>query len=333
MSLALGSSGLMAAAWSAMMRLRFASYALNRDGSPLGIDGYFGYDEEGVQAQWQHNTGQEPTGQVSDSDLHQLGLLPTLISTHGSGQPDPFGIGYPADVARRLLHLYWWQPTGNYPATSVPMRDSANAGEREIMRFLSDPVIVPGPVVFTDYSQGSICGGRARNAIRAGRVRPGVTLLGGVTFGNPMRPAGAYAGNQDPGGSGLDPVLETASEPGMLHLADPGDIYTAWEDDGSKEMGRAVFNGVFLRFTGTDSILEQMGELLVNPWWEVMWAGRAILRGGMFLIKGTGPHVKYHVNQCPGTGQTYYEHGVTHLERLATTRLESIVARGKALAA
>ena len=333
MSLQLGSSGLMAAAWSAMMRLRFPSYALGVDGQPLKIDGYFGYDEEGVAAQWQHNTGQEPTGKVTDRDLHQLGLLPTLISTHGSGQPDPFGIGYPADIARRLLHLYWWQPTGNYPATAVPMNRSADQGEAEIMRFLASPAIVPGPAVFVDYSQGSVCGGRARNAIRAGQVRQGVTILGGVTFGNPMRPAGAYAGNVDPGGSGLDPVLESASEPGMLHLADPGDIYTSWEDDGSKEMARAVFNGVFMRFTGRDSIIEQIGELLSAPFWETIWAGRAIVRGGMFLVKGTGPHVRYHTDQCPGTGQTYYEHGVSHLERLATTRLESIVSRGKALAA
>jgi hypothetical protein len=329
-SLALGSSGLMPAAWAAMMRLRFPGYALGRDGKPLGVDGYFGYDEEGVQAQYQSRTGQDPTGRVSDHDLHQLGLLPTLISTHGSGQPDPFGIGYPADVARRLLHLYWWQPTGNYPATSVPMNKSADQGTAEIMRFLADPFIVPSAAAFVDYSQGSICGGRARNAIRAGKVRPEVKLLGGVTFGNPMRPAGAYAGNVDPGGSGLDPTLETASEPGMLHLADPGDIYTSWEDDGSKEMARAVFNGVFMRFTGRDSILEQLGELLSGNPFEILWAGRAILRGGMFVIKGTGPHVQYHRNQCPGTGQTYYEHGITHLERLATTRLESIVARGKA---
>lgn len=338
MGLALGSSGLMPAAWAAMMRIRFGGYALGRDGKPLGIDGYFGYDEEAVQVEYQRRTGQEPTGAVTDRDLHRLGLLVTLISTHGSGQPDPFGIGYPADIARRLLHLYWWQPTGNYPATSVPMNKSAEQGYREILRFLGDPNIVPQDAAFVDYSQGSICGGRARNDIRAGKIirpanTPPVRLVGGVTLGNPMRPAGAFAGNVDPGGSGLDPVHETASEPGMCHLAAPGDIYTDWTDDGSKEMARAIFNMVFSRFTGRDSILEQLGELASLSPWEAINAGRAILRGGMFVVKGTGPHVRYHIEQCPGTGQTYYEHGVTHLERLATTRLEGIVSRGRALAA
>ncbi|QHB37353.1 lysin B [Mycobacterium phage BirdsNest] len=330
----LGSSGLMTAAWTAVMRRRFASYALGRDGKPIKIDGYFGYDEQAVQEEYQRRTGQTNAkpGQVSDQDLHRLGLLPTLITTHGSGQPDPFGIGYPADIARRLLHLYWWQPTGNYPATSVPMNKSADQGTAEIMRFLGDPNIVPGPTAWVDYSQGSICGGRARNAIRAGKVRPGVTILGGATFGNPMRRAGDYAGTVDPGGSGLDPVLESSNEPGLIHMAHPKDIYTAWPDDDSKEMARAIFNGVFMRFTGRDSILEQMGELLSGNPFELFAAGRAILRGGAFVAKGTGPHVQYHINECPGTGQTYYEHAVTHLERLATARLERIVAEAKAAA-
>lgn len=323
----LGSSGLMPAAWVAVMRLRFSSYALGRDGQPLKADGYFGYDEQAVQQEYQRKTHQEPTGQVTDQDLHRLGLLPTLITTHGTGQPDPFGIGYPADIARRLLHLYWWQPVGNYPATAVPMNGSADAGEREIMRLLADAGIVPGPAAFVDYSQGSICGGRARNAIRAGKVRKEVQLIGGVTLGNPMRPQGAYAGTKDPGGCGIDPVLETASEAGMCHLAAPGDLYTTNPGGDSGEWERAIFNAVFSRFTGRDSLLEQVGEWIKRPTWETIAAGRAILRGGMFVARGTGPHVQYHSQLCPGTGTTYYEHGINHLEQLATNRLKGIIAR------
>jgi hypothetical protein len=322
----LGSSGLMTGAWTATMLRRFSGYALGRDGERLRNDRYFGYDEQEVQQEYQRRTGQPPTGRVSDDDLHRLGLLPTLISTHGSGQPDPFGIGYPADIARRLTHLYMWKPVGNYPASSVPMNTSADAGTREIARFIADPAIVPGPVAFVDYSQGSICGGRIRNRIRAGETRTGVTLLGGVTIGNPMRPRGAYAGTVDPGGEGIDPVLETASEPGMCHLAAKGDLYTTNPGGDSGEWERSIFNAVFMRFTGRDSLLEQIGEWLAQPTWETVAAGRAILRGGMFLVKGTGPHVRYHLDQCPGTGRTYYEQGITHQEHLATTRLEKIAA-------
>lgn len=331
MSLNLGSSGLMTAAWTATMISRYRGYALGLNGQPIKVDGYFGYDEQALQQEWQRRTGQAPTGEVTDRDLHRLGLLPTLITTHGSGQPDPFGIGYPADIARRLLHLYWWQPTGNYPASFVPMRDSANAGEREIDRFLADPGIVPGPVAMVDYSQGSICGGRVRNKIRAGTTRKGVELIGGVTYGNPMRPQDDYAGNVNPGGSGIDGVLE-ARHPGVIHCAAKGDIYTTNPGGDAGEWERAIFNAVFLRFTGRDSILEQVGEWIARPQWETVAAGRGILRGGMFVFKGTGPHVKYHVDQCPGTGLTYYEYGIRHLEQLATARLQRIVEQVKVAA-
>ena len=332
MSLALGSSGIMTSAWTALMRRRFRSYALGRDGNPIKIDGYFGYDEEAVQVEYQRRTGQEPTGQVSDDDLHRLGLTPTLISTHGTGQPDPFGIGYPADIARRMVErgLYRWQPTGNYPATAVPMNRSADDGEREINRFIDTPSIVPGPVAFVDYSQGSICAGRVRNRIRRGDAPKHITLLGGVTIGNPMRPKDDYAGTVNPGGMGIDPVLETTT-PGLIHLAAPGDLYTTNPGGDTGEMERAIFNAVFSRFTGRDSILEQIAELIERPFWEGIAMGRAILRGGMFLVRGTGPHVRYHIDQCPGTGQTYYEHAVSHLERLAVDRLEAMVALERAV--
>ena len=48
MSLSLGSSGLLTAAWQATMLRRFESYALGLDGKPLKRDRYFGYDEEAI---------------------------------------------------------------------------------------------------------------------------------------------------------------------------------------------------------------------------------------------------------------------------------------------
>lgn len=324
MSLKLGSSGLMVGAWTATMLTRFSGYAKGVNGQRLKNDWYFGYDEEKVQKEYQFRTGQIQTGVVSDQDLHRLGLLPSLITTHGSGQADPFGIGYPADMARRMLDLYTWKPVGNYPATAVPMNKSADAGEREITRFLNDVNIVPGPVAFIDYSQGSICGGRVRNRMRRGELRG--QLIGAVTFGNPMRPVDSYAGNVNPGHGGIDPVLETATEPSVLHMAAKGDIYTTCPNNGVGEMMRSVFNLVFSRFLGKDSIVEQMFELFTNPVFELANAAIAAWNGGLFLVKGTGPHVRYHIDQCPGTGMTYYEYGIKHLRDLATARLHRIAA-------
>lgn len=321
----LGSNGLMVSAWTQVMLRRFRSYALGVDGQPLRNDGYFGYDEQKVQREYQARTGQAQTGEVSDRDLHQLGLLPTLISVHGTGQADPFGIGYPADIARRMLDLYWWQPCGNYPAQAVPMNGSADAGEREVARFMSDRAITPGPVAFVDYSQGSICAGRVRNRMRNGDLKHRYTdLMGAASFGNPMRPGSSYAGVVNPGGEGIDPTLETATEPGVINLAAKGDLYTTCPDNGVGEMERAVFNLVFSRFLGKDSIIEQLWELFTNPVIELANAAVAAWNGGLFFARGTGPHVSYHLNECPGTGMTYYEYAVKHLRDLATARLQRI---------
>lgn len=302
------------------MLQRYKSYALGLDGEPLRRDRYFGYDEEALQREYEFRTGQPQDGVVSIDDLRRLGLLPTLFSIHGTGQADPFGIGYPADIARRLLDLYYWQPVGNWPAQAVPMDGSVNAGVRELTTLVHR---APGPVAFVDFSQGSIIGGRVRNQIRKGEF-PGKVIVAAASFGNPMRPKGSYAGNVDPGGSGIDPSHETAAERFCINLAAKGDIYTTCPDGHAGEYHRAIFNAVFRRWTGKDSVPEQLLELITNPGVEIPAAGKAIWNGGLFFLRGTGPHVQYHTRQCPGTGLTYYEYAIKHLRDMATARLERI---------
>lgn len=327
MSLQLGSSGLMVGAWTATMLTRFKGYAVGVEGKRLKNDWYFGYDEEKVQREYQLRTGQRATGVVSDKDLHNLGLLPTLFSVHGTGQADPFGIGYPADIARRVLDLYWWQPVGNYPASAVPMNGSVDRGVSEKVNLLNDRKRCPGPFADVDYSQGSIVNGRVRNRVRSGDlVRRNVDFLGAASFGNPMRPAGSYAGNVDPGGEGIDPVREPIDDR-CVNLAAKGDIYTTCPNNGVGEMMRSVFNLVFSRFFGKDSIVEQLFEMFTNPTRELANAAIAAWNGGLFVARGTSPHVlDYHTKECPGTGLTYYEYAVKHLRDLATTRLERIAS-------
>ncbi|WP_424387523.1 hypothetical protein [Mycolicibacter algericus] len=311
------------------MRRRFRSYALAADGGPLKVDSYYGYDDAEVQREFQRRTNQPANGIVSDGDLHYLGLLPTLFSIHGTGQADPFGIGYPADIGRRCLDLYWWQPVGNWPAIPFPMDESVGQGEAELVRLITDPVITPGPVAFVDYSQGSIIGGRIRNRMRNGdlsHLYP--NLMGNASFGNPMRPTGSYAGVVDPTGHGIDPQLEIAVESGTCNLAAHGDLYTTCPDGDVGEFERAVFNAVFRRFFGLDTLTEQFWELLNDPAREIPAMVQAIINAGMFFLQGTAPHTRYHVDECPGTGLTYYEYAIKHLRDLATTRLERIIAEG-----
>lgn len=320
----------MVSAWQRTMRARFAAYAIGADGQPLKADAYFGNDDARVQAEYQRRTNRTPDGIVSDNDLHKLGVMPTILSVHGTGQPDPFGVGYPADIARRCLDLFWWQPVGNWPAKAIPMNESADAGERELVRLISDRTIVPGPFAIVDYSQGSIIGGRVRDRLRNGDLKARYKdFIGSASFGNPKRPRGHYAGNVDPGGEGLDPDPEDyASEPFCLNLAAPGDIYTTCPGGPVGEMMRAIFNAVFSKFIGKDTLAEQLWELAKNPWSEVGAMWRAIWIGGMFIAQNppTAPHVTYHERECPGTGQTYYEHAVTHMRGIGARHLANLHA-------
>ena len=131
----------------------------------------------------------------------------------------------------------------------------------------------------------------------------------------------------DPGGHGIDPTLEYRVEPGILNLAARGDLYTTCPDGQVGESERAIFNAVFEKFTGRDSLTEELLELISHPVREVAAITQAIFNGGMFVGRGTGPHVRYHLDECKGTGQTYYEYAITHLRRLAEDRLRAIIAR------
>jgi hypothetical protein len=327
MSVQLGSSGLVTSAWQKVMLLNYRSYALAADGGPLKVDGYFGNDDAAVAKQWQTRTGRAPTGRLSDQDLHQLGVLPTLFSIHGTGQADPFGVGYPADIARRVLDLYYWQPVGNWPATAVPMNHSCDQGEAELVHLVTDPFICPNDYAMVDYSQGSIIGGRVRNRVRRGDLKPRGRLLGNASFGNPKRPENSYAGNRNPGGMGLDPSLETAVEPGTCNLAALGDLYTTRPRGQVGESEMSIFNAIFQRWTGPDTLTEEFWELITKPAREIPAIAQAMWNGGLFAVRGTGPHVRYHIDECPGTGQTYYEYAITHLRNLATARLQALIAR------
>jgi hypothetical protein len=92
MTLQLGSHGPLVSAWTQVMLKRFRSYALGVDGQPLRDDGYYGFDEQKVQREYERRTNQAQDGVVSDHDLEQLGLQapdtkPLLITVNGAGVP------------------------------------------------------------------------------------------------------------------------------------------------------------------------------------------------------------------------------------------------------
>jgi hypothetical protein len=145
---------------------------------------------------------------------------PVLITVNGTGEADPFGAGFDADVGRAFAVNPWagianniagypppplppvfWQPTG-YPAAVFPMNPSVKAGRAEVVR-LVNLVHTPGyPLFLSGYSQGAIVTGMtflmdflAPNGALHNRLSD-LANGGVVNFGDPLRAPGIANGNQ-----------------------------------------------------------------------------------------------------------------------------------------
>lgn len=140
---------------------------------------------------------------------------PVLITVNGTGEPDPFGAGFDADVGRAFAVNPWediackldgvvttappifWQPIG-YPAAVTPMGPSVQAGRAEVNRQISLRPLGT-PLFLSGYSQGAlvtdfvwrddILNPLGMHHNRLNDVR------GIVNFGDPMRCPGKANGN------------------------------------------------------------------------------------------------------------------------------------------
>lgn len=313
--LKLGSHNPLVRVWTDVMINRFSGYALGRDGKRLVNDSYFGYDEEKVQREYQWRTEQVPTGQVSEDDLIRLGIVPVVFTVHGTGMADPFGPGYPADVARACLDLIHWQPIGNYPAKPFPMWGSILQGAGELRYQIRQAVNRWGAgirIVLIGYSQGAVvtalvhevdimAPGGALSDLR-GRV------MLGITWGPPMREKGVANGNKFAGwhisdGRGilrgrmkgtpdywLDFVHCMGSPEGQ-------DIYGDVPDDKTGENMTAICDFVMSEkwYSGPVAIAQRLFSTVNNPFSEGDDLVKSVLQAGMFFGKGLAPHNVYDI--------------------------------------
>lgn len=70
--LKLGSNGQDVTAFDKAAAKRYKSYALERDGSPLKADGYFGYGEQDFAKSWQTRMGRPVTGQITQDEFNYI---------------------------------------------------------------------------------------------------------------------------------------------------------------------------------------------------------------------------------------------------------------------
>lgn len=250
----------------------------------------------------------------------------TLITVNGTGVPDPFGPGYPADLARALIGydegLYEWQPVG-YPAAVYPMRPSLMAGREEIVR-----QIMRRPrgtkLVLCGYSQGAL----AVNATWTddllnpkGRVHDRLHDVAAIiTYGDPQRCPGiargnTYAGQPVPkklnrhvtgGIAGPGCLTEKQTPEFFLSFANDGDLYAAapvgsdpWKKETQVGHNQTLIYEAVLDFDGEDilGLAQEIAEIVLMPMANVIPLVQAIWNGLNFFGQGlNAPHWRYSID-------------------------------------
>lgn len=227
---------------------------------------------------------------------------PMLFTVCGTGVP--WWIGPDADVARAVEGRWKWQPVG-YPAQPFPMNPSVQAGRLELIRLfeLHRNRIEKYGAGLIGFSQGAvvICETWLDDiAAENGRLRwAKSSMLKAATFGNPMRQAGKVwpdngAAPASPTSRGIADRLMVNTPTWWKDFAHKGDIYTEVEGDAG-EFKTAIYKVIMGAriMQGPDSILAQVLELTQAPATEAIAAMQAILKAGMFFVRGTGPHLNY----------------------------------------
>ena len=243
MTLTLGSHGPLVTEWQREMVRRYRSYALANDGGPLRADGYYGYDDQAVQREYERRTRQTQDGIVSDTDLHALGLTttppppkPRHLGIVFRGTGGIIGQDYVSRVCQGAADLIeernpdWPASMGGLPpgAPGTPSMNKAvqigiAAGAREIQSGRS--------FVLGGYSAGAIVAAKLRAMLEPGQplaeYRPNYVC--GFTIGNPARAFGhTYYLGAIPNGRGISDFNMPTSTLGWdwCDLAHPDDMYT-----------------------------------------------------------------------------------------------------------
>ncbi|ASR85232.1 DNA helicase [Mycobacterium phage SirPhilip] len=242
---------------------------------------------------------------------------PVLLTAQGTGAD--MWTGYPADLARRMEDLYYFQPIGKYPAQVFPMGPSVKIGVDEgvdlVLQHEAKPAVeVPDGYALCGYSQGGWLVSDLLDEFRTGRLKHlSHKVMAGATFGNPRRELDTA------GGRGIADKLLVGTPDFWVDEFDPADIYANVPNNDVGEDMTAIFKIVRLNsLLDLLGIVEKVTEILQSPLQEFPAAVQAIVKGLLFFGRkpATAPHVEYHIRQR-SPGVTYYEHAVAHMRRMA----------------
>ncbi|QFP94818.1 lysin B [Mycobacterium phage Marshawn] len=242
---------------------------------------------------------------------------PVLLTAQGTGVD--MWTGYPADVARRMEDLYYFQPIGRYPAKTFPMGGSVKIGVDEgvslILQHEAKPAReVPDGYGLLGYSQGGWLVSDLLDEFRTGRLKHlNGKLMAGCTFGNPRRQL------DDRGGRGISDNPLKGTPDFWVDEFDEGDIYANVPNNDVGEDMTAIFRLIRLSgITDVFAIVTQVMEILQSPLKEFPAAVQAIVKAMVFFGRKpiTAAHTEYHIRER-SPGVTYYEHAVAHMRAMA----------------
>lgn len=309
MTLQLGSHGPLVSRWTDVMLRRFRSYALGVDGLPLRNDGYYGYDEQKVQREYEKRTGQPQDGIVSDHDLGALGLAQPVIFTV-EGHASNMWFGPCASIGSTLQQqgVAYWQPVG-YDVNALPFNNQSGVQELNTLlggtRLPDGTPFPPGtPWGIVGFSQGAmIVSDFMAQSILTGPLQWRLKdFKRGLCFGNPRREVNKnvpWALNPTKPGTegimgkgGLFVTTGTPIQDRWAEHANHGDMFAENGEDreglNKTAIARIITENSWVG--GPSAILARVLKLLGNVPGESLPAIMAAVSAIMFLAANPNPH-------------------------------------------
>jgi hypothetical protein len=291
------------------MLRRFRSYALGVDGLALRNDGYFGFDEQKVQKEYERRTSQPADGVVSERDLGALGLAQPVIFTV-EGHMSNMWFGPCASVASTLQSqgVAYWQPVG-YNQNALPFDNKS--GVRSLTDLLGSTALPDGtpfppgtPWGIVGFSQGAmVVSDFMAQHILSGDLNWRLKdFKRGLCFGNPRRETNKECSwAQNPvkagtegimGAGGLFVTTGTPIQDKWAEHANHGDMFAENAEDkeglNKTAIARIITENSWVG--GQTAILARVLSLLGNMPGESLPAIMAAVSAIMFLAANPNPH-------------------------------------------
>ncbi|AXH48114.1 lysin B [Mycobacterium phage Mynx] len=180
---------------------------------------------------------------------------PMLLTAAGTKADE--WTGYPADLARRMEDLYYFQPVRYGPngiPAMWPMGASAKTGIDEGVRLVLEAEArpsreVPDGYAVCGYSQGGWVVSELLGEFRTGRLKHlRGKLMAGATFGNPYREL------DSDGGRGISDKRIVNTPDFWVDEFDRGDIYANVPNNDVGEDMTAIFK--LVRFNGIGDVID-----------------------------------------------------------------------------